>query len=79
MRTLVLLFLFTMLVIFSGCASKPNVVYKTQEVKIPVRCQVSLPKKPKYTGTFESARSLSEYYIEVEDLLRICIGASNGL
>lgn len=70
-----LIFALIGLTLLIGCSSKPTVIYKTVEVKVPVKCNVVWPTKPLYDGKFTSARALAEYFLEIEDLLRICTNA----
>ena len=60
----------------AGCASKPEVITKTkyQDVYIPVKCSVRMPKKTKFDKKdLQSARALAVYYRQVEILLKGCI------
>ena len=63
-------------VFFVGCSSKPEIITKTkyQDVYIPVRCQVKMPKKPKFEPeNLSSAKELAVYYRQVEALLMECV------
>lgn len=66
---IVLLALFTLS--FSAC-SKPIVKIQTQEVFIPVKCNLELPPKPQENGSFESHKALAKYYLEVEQIAKDC-------
>ena len=66
--TSILVFILTL----AGCASKPSIVYKTVEVKVPIKCEIEKLNKPKYDGSFESAKHLTIYYLNVEHLLKQC-------
>lgn len=68
------IFLFLPL-LFLGCSTL--VKTEIQEVYIPVRCNVKLPVKPKDDGSFESAKKLTIYYIEIEQIARDCSTLSN--
>lgn len=71
----ILVFLFLVL-FFTGCSAKPEVITKTQyqDVYVPVRCQVKMPEKPKFDKKdLQSARALAVYYRQVEILLKRCI------
>lgn len=57
---------------FSACATKPIVKIKTQEVFIPVKCNLELPPKPQENGSFESHKALAKYYLEVEQIAKDC-------
>ncbi|ELS6283363.1 hypothetical protein R5S04_001755, partial [Campylobacter coli] len=56
-------------------ASK-DVLIKTEfkELKIPVKCPLKLPLKPFDYGDLESAKKISKYYLEVEDIAKLCTG-----
>ncbi|MCI5968181.1 hypothetical protein [Helicobacter sp.] len=56
---------------FISCA-KPIVEIQTQEVFIPIKCNLELPQKPKENGSFESHKALSKYYLEVEQIAKDC-------
>ncbi|EAI1210548.1 hypothetical protein D0W43_07600 [Campylobacter coli] len=72
MRILLLIIPFVFL---SACASK-DVLIKTEfkELKIPVKCPLKLPLKPFDYGDLESAKKISKYYLEVEDIAKLCTG-----
>ena len=57
---------------FSACATKPIVKIQTQEVLIPVKCNLELPPKPQEDGSFESHKALAKYYLEVEQIAKDC-------
>lgn len=67
-----------MAVVLSGCASKkPEIITQTEfkDVFTPVKCDASMPSKPKYDPANPvSAAELGKYYGEVEGLLKECIG-----
>jgi len=58
--------------IFTGCAGGREVVFR--EVLVPVRCEEKLPIKPKFDGSFASARLKMRYYIACEQVAKICTG-----
>ena len=61
---------------FAGCATKPEIITKTQyqDVYIPVRCQAKIPEKPKFDKKdLGSAKALAVYYRQVEALLMECV------
>lgn len=60
------------LIFFSACATKPIVKIQTQEVFIPVKCDLQLPPKPQEDGSFESHKALAKYYLEVEQIAKDC-------
>lgn len=57
--------------LFLGCSTLVRT--EIQEVYIPVRCDAELPTKPKDDGSFESAKNLTIYYIEIEQILKDCV------
>lgn len=57
--------------IFNGC-SKPVYKIQTQEVFIPVKCNLELPPKPQENGSFESHKALAKYYLEIEQIAKDC-------
>ena len=57
---------------FSACATKPILKIQTQEVLIPVKCNLELPPKPQEDGSFESHKALAKYYLEVEQIAKDC-------
>ncbi|TKX33327.1 hypothetical protein [Campylobacter taeniopygiae] len=61
--------------VFTACAPK-ELLIKTQyqEVKIPIKCPLKLPLKPFDKGDLESAKQISSYYLEVEDIAKQCTG-----
>lgn len=66
----------SLIVIFAGCSSKPQVIVKTQyqEVVVPVKCLTQMPLKPTYrVDDLNSATELAKYYNEVEILLQGCV------
>lgn len=56
---------------FSAC-SKPFYKIQTQEVLIPIKCNLELPLKPKENGSFESHKGLAVYYKQVEQIAKDC-------
>ncbi|MFK0495542.1 hypothetical protein ACISA7_05765 [Campylobacter coli] len=69
------IFLLIIPFVFTACASK-DVLIKTEfkELKIPVKCPLKLPLKPFDYGDLESAKKISKYYLEVEDIAKLCTG-----
>ncbi|TLD84100.1 hypothetical protein LS70_003905 [Helicobacter sp. MIT 11-5569] len=63
--------------LFSACASKPVYKIKTQEVFIPVKCNLTLPQKPKEDGSFASHKALAKYYLQVEQIAKDCTKETN--
>ncbi|EAJ2708308.1 hypothetical protein AZE66_08345 [Campylobacter coli] len=62
-------------VFLSACASK-DILIKTEikEVKVPIKCPLKLPLKPFDYGDLESAKKISKYYLEVENIAKLCTG-----
>lgn len=58
--------------LFIACA-KQEVQVEVKEVFIPVKCPLKLPLKPTYKNTIESAKELSSYYLEVENIAIFCV------
>ena len=64
----------------AGCASKPEVIVKTQyqDVYVPVACIDKMPTKPKYSPeNLESAKELMGYFLTCEKLLEGCVNGSD--
>lgn len=57
---------------FSACATKPIVKIQTQEVLIPIKCNLEIPPKPQENGNFASHKALAKYYLEVEQIAKDC-------
>lgn len=65
----------------AGCASKPEVIVKTQyqDVYVPVACIKQMPVKPKYSPeNLESAKELMGYFLTCEELLKGCVNGTNN-
>ncbi|EGF1230026.1 hypothetical protein IB030_001652 [Campylobacter jejuni] len=62
----------------SACASK-DILVKTEykEVKVPIKCPLKLPLKPFDKGDLESAKKIAKYYLEVENIAKLCTGDNN--
>lgn len=62
-------------VFLSACASK-DILIKTEikEVKVPIKCPLKLPLKPLDKKDLESAKEISKYYLEVENIAKLCTG-----
>lgn len=65
---LIVLFSVAFMAFFSGCGVKKEPVY------IPVKCNAKIPQKPQNNGDFESKKALMIYFLEVESLLKSCVG-----
>jgi conserved domain protein len=64
----------------AGCASKPEVIVKTQyqDVYVPIACIKEMPVKPKYnTSDLQSAKELMGYFLTCEELLKGCVNGSD--
>lgn len=64
----------------TGCASKPEVIVKTQyqDVYVPIACIKEMPAKPKYsTSDLQSAKELMGYFLTCEELLKGCVNGSD--
>ena len=65
----------------TGCASKPEIIVKTQyqDVYVPIACIKEMPTKPKYnTGDLQSAKDLMGYFLTCEELLKGCVNGTNN-
>lgn len=65
----------------AGCASKPEVIVKTQyqDVYVPVACIEKMPAKPKYSpSNLQSAKELMGYFLTCEELLKGCVNGTNN-
>ncbi len=71
-KFIIFLLILMFLIALSGCSNKPLVKVETQEIYIPVKCNLELPKKPKDDGSFKSHKEIAIYYKEVENIARIC-------
>ncbi|ELE3179484.1 TPA: hypothetical protein SBY56_001982, partial [Campylobacter coli] len=45
-----------------------------KEVKVPIKCPLKLPLKPLDKKDLESAKEISKYYLEVENIAKLCTG-----
>ncbi|HED5389965.1 TPA: hypothetical protein R5B43_000475 [Campylobacter jejuni] len=79
MKSLYLISMIIPFVFLSACASK-DILIKTEykEVKIPIKCPLKFPLKPLDHGDLESAKEISKYYLEVENIAKQCIGDDNN-
>lgn len=80
-----LLFAYCICAVLAGCATAPQIEYRTVPVPIPVPCAVNVPAKPKYPevkaddDVFEAAKKRraegemkDAYIIELEAANRGC-------
>ncbi|WP_323594430.1 hypothetical protein [Aliarcobacter butzleri] len=70
MTKLVLISCFFVLA-FSGCATE----YIYKDVYVPVKCNATIPLKPKNDGSFKADKQKMIYFLKVESLLKECVGA----
>lgn len=76
LRAVVFILIVTIIVLFGGCANKPEVITKVeyQRQVVPVKCNVTIPEKPNYDPSdLETAKNLGIYYSDVEVLLGRCV------
>ena len=71
-KSFILLTLFAFLLLINGCATR--VIYK--EVKVPIKCNIDLPKKPliKETDLITSFKEFLIYSEVLEEDLKFCVG-----
>jgi hypothetical protein len=60
---------------FSGCTTKTQTEYVYKDVYVPVKCNATIPLKPKNDGSFEADKQKMIYFLKVESLLKECVGA----
>ena len=63
-----------LVVMLSGCASKIEYVDRPVEVKVPVKCELEMPKKPDVVISVDGLRSVLVYTELLECTLRKCRG-----
>ena len=63
-----------LVVMLSGCATKVEYVDRPVEVKVPVKCELEMPKKPDVTIDVDGLRSVLVYTELLECTLRQCRG-----
>ena len=63
-----------LVVMLSGCASKIEYVDRPVEVRVPVKCELEMPKKPDVTIDVDGLRSVLVYTELLECTLRKCRG-----
>ena len=61
-------------VVMSGCATKVEYVDRPVEVKVPVKCELEMPKKPDVTIDVDGLREVLKYTEVLECALRQCRG-----
>ena len=63
-----------LVVMLSGCATKVEYVDRPVEVKVPVKCELEMPKKPDVTIDVNGLREVLKYTEVLECTLRQCRG-----
>ena len=63
-----------LVVMLSGCATKVEYVDRPVEVKVPVKCELEMPKKPDVTIDVDGLREVLKYTELLECTLRQCRG-----
>ena len=65
-----------LVVMLSGCATKVEYVDRPVEVKVPVKCELEMPKKPDVTIDVDGLKAVLVYTELLECTLRQCRGES---
>ena len=63
-----------LVVMLSGCASKIEYVDRPVEIRVPVKCELEMPKKPDVTISVDGLRSVLVYTELLECTLKRCRG-----
>ena len=63
-----------LVVMLSGCASKIEYVDRPVEVRVPVKCELEMPKKPDVAISVDGLRSVLVYTELLECTLKRCRG-----
>ena len=63
-----------LVVMLSGCATKVEYVDRPVEVKVPVKCELEMPKKPDVTIDVDGLRAVLMYTELLECTLKKCRG-----
>ena len=63
-----------LVVMLSGCASKIEYVDRPVEVRVPVKCELEMPKKPDVVISVDGLRSVLVYTELLECTLKKCRG-----
>ncbi len=63
-----------LVVMLSGCASKIEYVDRPVEVRVPVKCELEMPKKPDVAISVDGLRSVLVYTELLECALKRCRG-----
>lgn len=63
-----------LVMMLSGCASKIEYVDRPVEIRVPVKCELEMPKKPDVAISVDGLRSVLVYTELLECTLRKCRG-----
>ena len=63
-----------LVVMLSGCTSKIEYVDRPVEVRVPVKCELEMPKKPDVAISVDGLRSVLVYTELLECTLKRCRG-----
>ena len=63
-----------LVVMLSGCAAKVEYVDRPVEVKVPVKCELEMPKKPDVAVSVDGLKAVLVYTELLECTLRQCRG-----
>ena len=63
-----------LVVMLSGCASKIEYVDRPVEVRVPVKCELEMPKKPDVAISVDGLKSVLVYTELLECTLKRCRG-----
>ena len=66
--------LMVFVVMMSGCATKIEYVDRPVEVKVPVKCELEIPKKPDVVVSVDGLRAVLMYTELLECTLKKCRG-----
>ena len=63
-----------LVVMLSGCATKVEYVDRPVEIRVPVKCELEMPKKPDVAISVDGLRSVLVYTELLECTLKKCRG-----
>lgn len=63
-----------LVVMLSGCASKIEYVDRPVEIRVPVKCELEMPKKPDVAISVDGLRNVLVYTELLECTLKRCRG-----
>lgn len=66
--------LMVLVIMMSGCATKIEYVDRPVEVKVPVKCELEMPKKPDVVVSVDGLRAVLMYTELLECTLKKCRG-----